>query len=55
MKAIAVHFVMSEAQGGGLIRDQFPPNTTPAQARESAPLRWKTQLRMVHLLLNTSV
>ncbi len=30
------HFLecMSEAQGGGLIRDQFPPNTTPAQ-RES--------------------
>ncbi len=25
---------MSEAQGGGLIRDQFPPNTTPAR-RES--------------------
>ncbi len=25
---------MNEAQGGGLIRDQFPPNTTPAR-RES--------------------
>ncbi len=25
---------MSEAQGGGLIRDQSPPNTTPAR-RES--------------------
>ncbi len=25
---------MIEAQGGGLIRDQFPPNTTPAR-RES--------------------
>ncbi len=25
---------MSEAQGGGLSRDQFPPNTTPAR-RES--------------------
>ncbi len=23
---------MSEAQGGGLIREQFPPNTTPARA-----------------------
>ncbi len=34
MKAIAVHSSMSEAQGGGLIRDQFPSNTTPAR-RES--------------------
>ncbi len=28
---------MSETQGGGLIREQFPPNTTPARAREPAP------------------
>ncbi len=36
MKAIAVGYIssMSEAQGGGLIRDQYPPNTTPAR-RES--------------------
>ncbi len=42
---------MSEAQGGGLIRDQFPPNTTPAR-REPAPLRWKHNYRVVHLLMN---
>ncbi len=36
---------MSEAQGGGLIRDQFPPNTTPARAREPAPFTVKTQLQ----------
>ncbi len=36
MKAIAVGYVSStsEAQSGGLIRDQSPPNTTPAR-RES--------------------
>ncbi len=43
---------MSEAQGGGLIRDQFPSNTTPAQARESEPLRWKHNYRAVDLLVN---
>ncbi len=43
---------MSEAQGGGLIRDQFPPNTTPAPAREPAPLRWKQNYRVVDLLVN---
>ncbi len=37
---------MSETQGGGLIREQFPPNTTPARARE-------TELqRVVDLLVN---
>ncbi len=30
---------MSETQGGGLSLEQFPPNTTPARAREPAPLR----------------
>ncbi len=43
---------MSEAQGGGLIRDQSPPNTTPAQARESALLRWEQNYRAVDLLVN---
>ncbi len=43
---------MSEAQGGGLIRDQFPPNMTPVRAREPAPLRWKHNYRVVHLLVN---
>ncbi len=33
---------MSEAQGGGLIRDEFPPNTTPARAQEPALWRWIT-------------
>ncbi len=35
---------MSEAQGGGLIRDQFPPNTTPAR-RESQRVTVETQLQ----------
>ncbi len=39
---------MSETQGGGLIREQFPPNTTPARPRDPAPLRWK----VVDLLVN---
>ncbi len=43
---------MSEAQGGGLIRDQSPPNTTPVRAREPAPLRWKHNYRAVDLLMN---
>ncbi len=43
---------MSEAQGGGLIRDQSPSNTTPAQARESALLRWTHDYRVVNLLVN---
>ncbi len=43
---------MSEAQGGGLIRDQSPPNTTPAQAREPEPLRSKQNYRVGHLLVN---
>ncbi len=41
---------MSETRGGGLIRDQFPPNTT--RAREPAPLRAKHNYRAVHLLVN---
>ncbi len=36
---------MIEAQGDGLIREQSPPNTTPAQARESALLQVDTQLQ----------
>ncbi len=37
MKAIAVHFVHEwKAQSGGLIRDQFPLNTTPARREASA-------------------
>ncbi len=36
---------MSETQGGGLSREQFPPNTTPARAREPAPSRWKQNYR----------
>ncbi len=43
---------MSEAQSGGLIRDQFPPNTTPARAREPELLRWKHNYRVVDLLVN---
>ncbi len=43
---------MSEAQGGGLIRDQFPSNTTPARAQEPAPLQSKQNYRVVHLLVN---
>ncbi len=43
---------LSEAQGGGLIRDQFPPNMTPARAREPEPLRWKHSYRVVDLLVN---
>ncbi len=43
---------MSEAQGGGLNREKFPPNTTPARAREPAPLRWKQNYSVVDLLLN---
>ncbi len=39
---------MSEAQSGGLIRDQFPPNTTPAR-RES---QRRYGYRAVHLLVN---
>ncbi len=35
---------MSEAQGGGLIRDQSPPNTTPAR-RESQRVTVDTQLQ----------
>ncbi len=55
MKAIAELSSMSETQGGGLIREQFPPNTTPAgraRAREPAPLRWKLNYRVVDLLVN---
>ncbi len=43
---------MSEAQGGGLIRDQFPLNTPPARAREPAPLLSKQNYRVVDLLVN---
>ncbi len=43
---------MSEAQCCGLIREQYPPNTTPARAREPAPLRWKQNYRVVDLLVN---
>ncbi len=35
---------MSEAQSGGLIRDQFPPNTTPAR-RESQRRYVEAQLQ----------
>ncbi len=42
---------MSEAQGGGLIRDQFPPNTTPAR-RESQRRYGGNNYRVVHLLVN---
>ncbi len=35
---------MSEAQGGGLIREQFPPNTTPAR-RESQRRYVETELQ----------
>ncbi len=43
---------MSETQGGGLIREQFPSNTTPARAREPAPLWWKQNYRVDDLLVN---
>ncbi len=43
---------MSETQGGVLIREQFPLNTTPARAREPAPLRWEQNYRVVDLLVN---
>ncbi len=36
--------MMSETQGSGLIRDQFPPNTTPA--------RHQSQRRNVYLMFN---
>ncbi len=36
MKAMAFISSMSETQCGSLIRDQFPPNTTPARARARA-------------------
>ncbi len=35
---------MSEAQSGGLIRDQSPPNTTPAR-RESQRVTVETYLQ----------
>ncbi len=35
---------MSEAQSGGLIREQSPPNTTPAR-RESQRVTVDTQLQ----------
>ncbi len=43
---------MSETQGGGLIREQFPSNTTPARVQEPAPLQWEQNYRMVDLLVN---
>ncbi len=43
---------MCEKQGGGLIREQFPSNTTPAKVREPAPLLWKQNCRVVDLLVN---
>ncbi len=55
MKAIAELSSMSETQVGGLIREQFPPNTPPAgraRAREPAPLWWKQNYRVVDLLVN---
>ncbi len=45
-------FRLSETQGGGLIREQFPPNTTPARTREPASLRWKQNYRVIDLLVN---
>ncbi len=38
---------MCERQGGGLIREQFPSNTTPAKVREPAPLLWKQNYRVI--------
>ncbi len=43
---------MSETQGGGLIREQFPSDTTPARVREPAPLWWKQNYRVADLLVN---
>ncbi len=43
---------MSEAQGGSLIREQFPPNTTPARVRTSA-VTVETELQsVVDLFIN---
>ncbi len=42
---------LSETQGGGLIRDQFPPNTTPAR-RESQRRYGGNSYRAVDLLVN---
>ncbi len=43
---------MSETQGGGLIREQFLPNATPAQ-RESSAVTVETEIqRVVNLLMN---
>ncbi len=39
-------------QGGGLIRDQFPSNTTPARSREPEPIQWERNYRVVDLLVN---
>ncbi len=46
---------MSETQGGGLIREQFPPNTTPARAREPALLLVETELQRVADLLENYI
>ncbi len=43
---------MSEAQGGGLIRDQFPAKHDSSSAWEPAPLRSKQNYRVVELLVN---
>ncbi len=52
MKAILVNFRHEWSAVSGLIREQFPPITTPARAREPVPLRWKHNYRLVDLLVN---
>ncbi len=52
MKAMQFISCMSETQGGGLIRDQFPTEHDSSSAWEPAPLRWKHSYRVVHLLVN---
>ncbi len=43
---------MSEAQSGGLIREQFPAEHDSNSAWEPALLRWKHSYRAVDLLVN---
>ncbi len=44
---------MSETQGDGLIREQFPTNTTPAQGAKASAVTVETELqRVVDLLVN---
>ncbi len=43
---------MSEAQGGGLIRDQSPPNTTPARRESQRRYGGNRITERVDLLVN---